>query len=126
MHSYSWTDYTGANPVSLPFGVVALLLNGKLSSEQKENIVKRWEVSHLCGNWTCVNYRHLTIEDHTTNVKRNRCFNRAWEECKDHYPPCMVEKKKPLSELTPSPPSSQESSQDTSATSAITFRQPPR
>ncbi|EON67715.1 hypothetical protein W97_06858 [Coniosporium apollinis CBS 100218] len=121
--TFAHTDEKVSYKAGLPFGIVALLIRYQLTREQKKNIVKGWELSHLCGNWTCCNWRHFTIEDHSTNVNRNRCF-RHRQRCQ-HTPRCMIYKKKPLSELTPSPPASQESSQDASEAPATPFRQPP-
>ncbi|KAL8794728.1 MAG: hypothetical protein Q9195_002682 [Heterodermia aff. obscurata] len=94
-YRYWWKDDIGLHEVHVNYGVVALLVNSRLTNRQKEGwIEEAWHLSHLCGNWICCNWRHHTIEDGPTNVSRNGCFGSA-KECV-HRPPCMKEKKQKL------------------------------
>lgn len=54
-------------------------------------INKKWHLSHLCGNWTCVNPGHTTVEPGNVNISRNNCFSHRGG-CL-HDPKCMKEKK---------------------------------
>jgi hypothetical protein len=84
----------------LQFGLAALRLYGKrdrLTHQQKEGLKSRppWELSHLCGNWRCLNSDHFTVEHRDINASRNKCFRR--KECAGHFdpdvdyiPPCMI------------------------------------
>jgi len=84
---FSWRDGKSHN-LNVNFGIVALMLQGYLTKDQKEGfITKGWHMSHLCGNWTCCNWRHHTVENGITNIKRNACFRHS-RGC-DHQPPCM-------------------------------------
>ena len=95
MYTSRWEDDMGIHAVRVNYGVVALLVNSRLTNDQKEGwIEKSWHLSHLCGNWICCNWRHHTIEDGTTNVSRNGCFGSS-KTC-IHKPPCMKEKKQKL------------------------------
>ncbi|CAF9930819.1 MAG: hypothetical protein HETSPECPRED_007718 [Heterodermia speciosa] len=94
-YSYRWKDDIGIHGIHVNYGVVALLINSRLTNTQKEGwIEEAWHLSHLCGNWICCNWRHHTVEDGPTNVSRNACFASA-RECR-HEPPCMKEKKRKL------------------------------
>ncbi|MCJ1431592.1 hypothetical protein MMC27_000947 [Xylographa pallens] len=104
-HTFKWKDQNSLHSQSLSvnFGVVALLVESFLTEEQKEGFIqKTWHLSHLCGNWTCLNWRHLTVEDGSINVQRNACFMHR-NGCL-HNPPCMKQLKRRLSFAT-SPPS---------------------
>lgn len=84
---FSWRNGKSHN-LRVNFGIVALMLQGCLTKAQKEGfITKGWHLSHLCGNWTCCNWHHHTVEDGITNIKRNACFKHT-RGC-DHLPPCM-------------------------------------
>jgi hypothetical protein len=75
------------------FGIASLLIHGKLTTTQKEGIVNEgWELSHLCGNWRCMNHEHFTVESKTTNLQRMACFNINNRTC-THSPPCMIQHK---------------------------------
>ena len=88
---------TGGHRVSFNFGIIALLVKGRLRNSHKKMIIKEsWELSHLCGNWTCLNPGHFTIESGSVNKSRKTCFRQYW--C-DHSLPCKIERKRPLSEL---------------------------
>jgi len=84
---FSWRNGK-SHTLTVNFGIVALALQGFLTEDQKEGFIDRsWHLSHLCGNWTCCNWRHHTVEPRITNVKRNACFRRD-DGC-EHQPPCM-------------------------------------
>lgn len=69
--SYSWRDKTGLQEVVVNYGIIALLVNSRLTAAQKEGwIEEAWHLSHLCGNWICCNWRHHTVENGPTNVSR--------------------------------------------------------
>ena len=93
--SFRWKDEIGTHEVIVNYGVVALLVNSRITAAQKEGWIEdAWHLSHLCGNWTCCNWRHHTIEDGPTNISRNGCFG-STKECV-HKPPCMKSKKQKL------------------------------
>ena len=95
LYESRWKDDMGNHAVKVNYGVLALLVNSRLTNMQKEGwIEEAWHLSHLCGNWICCNWRHHTIEDGPTNISRNGCFGSS-KECL-HKPPCMKEKKQKL------------------------------
>ena len=95
IYTSRWEDDVGMHAVQVNYGVVALLVNSRLTNVQKEGWIENaWHLSHLCGNWICCNWRHHTIEDGPTNVSRNGCFGSS-KKCV-HNPPCMKEKKRKL------------------------------
>lgn len=55
---------------------------------------KSWHLSHLCSNWTCCNWRHMTVESGRINRSRNQCFRNA-TQC-PHNPQCMKDRKRRL------------------------------
>ena len=57
-------------------------------------INEAWHLSHLCGNWTCCNWKHFTVEPGVVNVGRNSCFMYAGG-C-NHEPRCMKHLKRLL------------------------------
>ncbi|KAF7893975.1 hypothetical protein EAF00_007489 [Botryotinia globosa] len=79
-------------------GVLAAIYR-KLSAGKitmKDGFVnKKWHPSHLCGNWTCLNANHTTVEPGNVNISRNSCFSHRGG-C-SHEPKCMKEKKANLS-----------------------------
>lgn len=92
---FFWGDETGRHCIWVNFGVVALIVKHYLTDEQREGyITKGWHLSHLCGNWTCCNWKHFTVEPGTINISRNVCF-RLPRGC-HHHPQCMKDKKKRL------------------------------
>ncbi|KAF1983872.1 hypothetical protein K402DRAFT_456338 [Aulographum hederae CBS 113979] len=86
--------------LTLQFGTMALLLQDRLTDELKEAYINNGHLSHLCGNWSCCNLNHLTIEPGPVNFSRNKCFPKHGELCV-HQPPCMRDKKLYNSELVP-------------------------
>ncbi|KAG7007676.1 hypothetical protein G7Y79_00008g023140 [Physcia stellaris] len=94
-YNYQWRDVSGVHKITVNYGVIALLINSRLTAAQKEGwIEEAWHLSHLCGNWICCNWRHHTVEDGPTNISRNGCFGSS-KECV-HNPPCMKDKKQKL------------------------------
>ena len=84
---FSWRNGK-SHTLNINFGIVALMVKDLLTKDQKEGFVnKGWHLSHLCGNWTCCNWHHHTVEPGATNIKRNACF-RHDDGCL-HQPPCM-------------------------------------
>lgn len=63
--------------VSLPYGVIAMLMKGVISEDMVQGLLQKqsWHLSHLCGNWTCCNWIHMTIEPSRINHERNACLN---------------------------------------------------
>lgn len=79
----------GEGSWDMHFGIASMLIHDLLTEKQKHGIIhKQWELSHLCGNWRCLNHNHYTLEDNATNKSRNRCFNQR--HCTKHHPRCMV------------------------------------
>ncbi len=97
---FQWKDDTGTHSVKLHIGVVMLLLTGQITDAQAEGLINEgWHLSHLCGNWTCCNYTHFTVEPGRINVARNACF--AHTRYCTHSPRCMKDKKLPQWQLLP-------------------------
>ena len=93
--TFAWKDSSGKHKLHVNFGMVALIVEHQLTEEQMEGYVNEsWHLSHLCGNWTCCNWRHMTIESGRNNVSRNQCFPIA-RRC-PHDPPCMKDRKRQL------------------------------
>ena len=96
-NEYKWTDPLGSHTLTVNFGIAALFVESSLTDEQKEGYVnEKWHLSHLCGNWTCCNWKHLTVEPGSINISRNACFMLP-ETCRNHSPPCMKTRKRRLS-----------------------------
>lgn len=92
---FNWSDDHGCHRLTVDWGVVALVVRQQLTDDQMDGFInKSWHLSHLCGNWTCCNWRHFTVESGPINCSRNGCFNSP-VKC-THNPPCMEEKKRQL------------------------------
>lgn len=66
---FCWTDESGKHKLDINFGIVALIVDSYLTEKQKEGwIMDSWHLSHLCGNWTCCNWRHFTVEPGRVNI----------------------------------------------------------
>ncbi len=92
---FSWKDEAGFHRLAVNWGIIALAVRKRLTDAQMDGFVnKSWHLSHLCGNWTCCNWRHFTVESGPINSNRNGCFSRP-TEC-NHSPPCMKGKKRKL------------------------------
>lgn len=90
---FTWKDSSGKHRLSVNFGIVALIIEHHLTEEQMEGFVNEsWHLSHLCGNWTCCNWRHMTVESGRINISRNQCFPVA-THC-SHDPTCMKDRKR--------------------------------
>jgi hypothetical protein len=90
--SFTWQDRKGKHTIVLNYGIVSKLIYRKLTKQQKDGLINRcWHLSHLCGNWTCLNPAHTTVEPGSVNISRNNCFSHR-SGC-HHKPPCMKEKK---------------------------------
>ena len=97
---FFWADGSGRHCITVNFGVVALVVHHYLTDEQKEGyITKSWHLSHLCGNWTCCNWKHFTVEAGNINISRNVCF--VCPGGCNHSPKCMKDKKKRLLPVAP-------------------------
>ena len=93
--NFAWKDSSGKHSLHVNFGMVALIVKHQLTEKQMEGYVNdSWHLSHLCGNWTCCNWRHMTIESARDNLSRNQCFPKAGH-CL-HNPPCMKDRKRQL------------------------------
>ncbi|KAF1952611.1 hypothetical protein CC80DRAFT_552107 [Byssothecium circinans] len=82
------------------FGTINMFLQGKLTTDIIDKFIEKWwHLSHLCGNWRCVNINHVILEARETNIRRNACF-RAKEEARrpycQHDPPCMTHLTNPI------------------------------
>lgn len=90
--NFAWTDEKGSHSLRVNFGIVAKLVSRKITQRQKDGFITQgWHLSHLCGNWTCLNPEHMTVEKGSINAARNTCFSHRGG-CR-HSPPCMKEKK---------------------------------
>ncbi|KAF1964684.1 hypothetical protein BU23DRAFT_575520 [Bimuria novae-zelandiae CBS 107.79] len=68
---------------------VKMLLDGTLTRDQIEGIIEDcWHASHLCGNWTCLNVKHVVPEPGAINISRNPCMKNVNGPCY-HRPRCM-------------------------------------
>ena len=75
--------------VALNILFVMMLLEGTLEKEHIEGIVEEsWHASHLCGNWTCLNIRHIVPEPGAVNNSRNPCFRDVDGPCR-HRKNCL-------------------------------------
>ena len=92
---FNWRDEHGSHRLTVNWGIIALLVRQQLTDAQMDGFAnKSWHLSHLCGNWTCCNWRHFIVESGSTNSSRNGCFNSP-AKC-THNPLCMKEKKRQL------------------------------
>jgi hypothetical protein len=67
---------------------LSMMVDGYMTDEFKYGIIHHaWHASHLCGNWTCTNPRHIIAEDGGYNSGRNPCFHGKNNNC-THSPPC--------------------------------------
>jgi len=90
--TFHWQDRRGRHSLVVNYGIICKLLYHKMTKQQKDGFINRqWHVSHLCGNWSCVNPDHNVIEPGIVNISRNNCFSHR-SGCV-HNPPCMKHKK---------------------------------
>jgi len=89
---FNWQDRIGKHSIVLNYGIVSKLVNYKMTKQQKDGFInKQWHLSHLCGNWICLNPAHTTVEPGHINISRNNCFSHR-SGC-FHNPLCMKDKK---------------------------------
>jgi hypothetical protein len=86
----------------------------QLTKQQKDGFIsKQWHLSHLCGNWTCLNPAHTTVEAGSVNISRNNCFSHR-SGC-GYTPQCIKDRKVPLGadgrQVNPMAPTVNEGSQ---------------
>lgn len=94
-YEFNWRDDHASHRLSVNWGIIALVVRQQLTDPQMDGFInKSWHLSHLCGNWTCCNWRHFTVESGPINQSRNGCFNSP-ARC-THNPRCMKEKKRQL------------------------------
>lgn len=75
---------------AMNFGIANRLIRGLLSDEEKQGIIyDHWELSHLCGNWRCVDHNHHIVEPKIINFARKDCFKHTAKPCR-HNPPCLI------------------------------------
>lgn len=92
---FYWSDTNGRHSLVLNYGIVSKLVYHKMTAQQIDGFInKHWHLSHLCGNWTCVNPAHTTVESGAVNASRNGCFSHR-SGCL-HEAKCMKELKVPL------------------------------
>ncbi|TVY60910.1 hypothetical protein LSUE1_G009866, partial [Lachnellula suecica] len=92
---FQWQDQKGRHTLVVNYGIVCKLLYYDMTKQQKDGFINRsFHVSHLCGNWTCINPVHTVIEPGEVNISRNNCFSHR-SGCL-HNPPCLKDKKVPL------------------------------
>ncbi|KAK0111089.1 hypothetical protein ONS95_001467 [Cadophora gregata] len=73
---FTWKDTEGKHSIVLNYGIVVKLINYQMTKQQQDGFVnKQWHLSHLCGNWTCLNPAHTTVEPGRINIGRNKCFS---------------------------------------------------
>ena len=90
---FVWKDSSGDHKLKVNFGLVALIVRNQITEGQMKGYVKEsWHLSHLCGNWTCCNWRHMTVESGRINNSRNQCFP-SHGHC-SHEPPFMKLRKR--------------------------------
>ena len=93
--TFDWKAEYRSHQLYVEWGIIALLVREELTAAQKDGFVnKSWRLSHLCGNWTCCNWRHFTVESRHSIHSRNACF-KSPAKC-THNPPCLKEKKRQL------------------------------
>ncbi|KAH7381955.1 hypothetical protein BKA64DRAFT_647485 [Cadophora sp. MPI-SDFR-AT-0126] len=89
---FTWRNKEGKHSIALNYGIVVKLVNYQMTKQQQDGFVnKQWHLSHLCGNWTCLNPAHTTVEPGHVNISRNSCFSHR-SGCL-HTPKCMKDKK---------------------------------
>lgn len=75
---------------TMNFGIANLLVRGLLTDEEKRGLIKeKYDLSHLCGNWRCMNHYHHIVESKVVNLQRKACFAHVETPC-THDPPCGV------------------------------------
>lgn len=81
--------------LTIPYGIAHHLVYHTLTLQRQDGWINQtWQNSHLCGNWTCLNPKHLTVESAGVNGSRNNCFSHR-RGC-FHQPVCLKDYKVPL------------------------------
>lgn len=89
---FQWRTSSDRQLLRVNFGILALIVNNCLTESQAEGYVNQaWQVSRLCGNRACCNWRHFTVEPKPLSVSRINCF-KSPGPC-PHEPPCMKDRK---------------------------------
>ncbi|XMA15048.1 hypothetical protein WAI453_007839 [Rhynchosporium graminicola] len=89
---FAWKDCGGKHSIALNYGIAVKLINFQMTKQQQDGFInKQWHLSHLCGNWTCLNPVHTTVEPGPVNINRNSCFSHR-SGCL-HSPKCLKNKK---------------------------------
>lgn len=89
---FDWGKSPYRHMLYVNFGILALLQGPGLTDDQKQGFINHaWQLSHVCGNWTCCNPKHHTVEPLLDNISRNFCFGSS-APC-THSPVCLKEKK---------------------------------
>ena len=93
--TFNWKIEHRSHQLYVEWGIIALLVQEQLTAAQMDGFVNEsWRLSHLCGNWTCCNWRHFTVESPHDMQSRDACF-KSPTKCM-HNPPCLKEKKRQL------------------------------
>lgn len=89
---FGWRTSSDRQLLRVNFGILALIVTNCLTDSQADGYVNQaWQVSRLCGNCTCCNWRHFTVEPKPLSVSRSRCFKSSGL-CY-HKPPCIRDRK---------------------------------
>ncbi|KAI9769352.1 MAG: hypothetical protein M1840_004053 [Geoglossum simile] len=91
---FTWRGHGHLHRVNINYGIISLMHHNRLTEVQKHGFISLgWHLSHLCGNWTCVNPAHCTVEPGSVNIGRNKCFRDKEGPC-EHVPSCLKELKR--------------------------------
>jgi hypothetical protein len=92
---FSEEQYPGTKyNLSVNVAFVAMLVYGYMTEDFKKGIIEHsWHASHMCGNWTCTNPRHIIAEPGSINSTRNPCFHGTKPVC-PHIPACKTHLRK--------------------------------
>jgi hypothetical protein len=92
---FSEEQYPGIKySLSVNVAFVSMLVDGYMTEDFKKGIIEHsWHASHMCGNWTCTNPRHIIAEPGSINSTRNPCFHGTKHIC-PHIPACRTHLRK--------------------------------
>ncbi|ORY19768.1 hypothetical protein BCR34DRAFT_3195 [Clohesyomyces aquaticus] len=94
-----FTHDSQRHKIYIPLGFAAMMVEKLMTDKHREGIINEgWHCSHLCGNWTCLNPRHVVPEPGSININRNSCFPKFDEDC-THSPKCLKQLKVPVHSL---------------------------
>lgn len=96
--TFWWRDHLNRlHRYDVNIGILGRILKSGLTETQIAGIIDHaWHTSHLCGNSTCLNWRHFWIESGSTNGSRRRCHKIGFRGKCQHFPRCMRERKRRL------------------------------